>query len=430
MKIFTKALPVLILTLAIFIQVNGQSILDPNDVVYTYSSGATKGTPQNPNQPAANTIGKWVKTTRMSWNTSQWKCYIFNGMPFRLIFPKDYTTAADGKKYPVLVFYHGAGEAGVVTDNEISLAHGGQTVFQANINNGVWDGFILIPQNQNGQWDPVQVTWTKQIIDYMTTNNKADPFHCLVNGLSAGGGADWVSLQNYPQVFCGAPIFSANNQGNVTPTNMAKTKFLAIWDFQGGLDTWPDPNDANIVNTAMIAAGAQYKYTLYPDLGHGTWDRGWSEKDFWPFCNRQYSANPWALHGQTQFCPGVTPRDTLGVAPGFDAYQWRKDSALISGAATNQIIVTTYGRYDCRVQRSGIWSDWSHTPAVIGVKPPTVTPTITIAGLASNVIPSLDAASVTLQLPTGYASYVWQKVGSSTTIGTTNTLTVSTPGQY
>ena len=431
MKIFTKALPVLILTLVILCvqHVSGQSIIDPNDTVYTYNSGATKGSRTNPNQPPASTIGKWIKTTRMSWNTSQWKCYIYNGMPFRVIFPKNYTTANDGVRYPVLVFWHGAGEAGAITDNEISMAHGGQTVFQANINSGNWPGFVIIPQNQNGAWDPSQITYMKQVLDYMITNNKVDPFHILSNGLSAGGAACWVSLQMYPQAFCATPIFSSNNQGNASSTNVAKTKFLPIWDFQGGLDKWPDPNDAGIVNQIMINVGAQYKYTLYSDLGHGTWDRGWAEPDFWPFCKRAYGANPWPLHGQVQFCPGITPRDTLGVAPGFDAYQWRKDGNLLS-ATGNQIIVTDYGTYDCRVQRNGIWSDWSHTPVVIAVKPPTVTPTITVAGLASNVLPALDATSVTLQLPAGYATYVWQKVGNSTTLSTTNTLTVSAPGQY
>jgi len=286
MKIFTKALPVLILTLVILCvqHVSGQSIIDPNDTVYTYNSGATKGSRTNPNQPPASTIGKWIKTTRMSWNTSQWKCYIYNGMPFRVIFPKNYTTANDGVRYPVLVFWHGAGEAGAITDNEISMAHGGQTVFQANINSGNWPGFVIIPQNQNGAWDPSQITYMKQVLDYMITNNKVDPFHILSNGLSAGGAACWVSLQMYPQAFCATPIFSSNNQGNASSTNVAKTKFLPIWDFQGGLDKWPDPNDAGIVNQIMINVGAQYKYTLYSDLGHGTWDRGWAEPDFWPFC--------------------------------------------------------------------------------------------------------------------------------------------------
>ena len=133
-------------------RVSGQSILNPNDTVFTYNSAATLGTSTNPNQPAAGTIGKWVRTVRMSYSTTEWKCYIFNGMCFRLHFPKGYNpTANDGKKYPMMVFYHGAGEAGPVTDNEISMAHGGQVPFQSASDAGTWPGYIMIPQNQNGR---------------------------------------------------------------------------------------------------------------------------------------------------------------------------------------------------------------------------------------------------------------------------------------
>jgi hypothetical protein len=432
MKIFTKAIPVLVLVLASIcvLQVNAQSIINPTDTVYTYNATATKGTSTNPNQPATGTIGKWVKTTRMSWNTSEWKCYIYKGVAFRVHFPKTYVaTATDGKKYPVLIFYHGAGEAGVITDNENSMAHGGSNVFQANINNGVWDGYVIFPQNTNGAWDPAAITYMKEVLDYMTTNNKVDPFHIVVNGLSAGGGGCWVNCFNYPQVISAAVIMSSNNQGNGSATNITKTKFTPLWDIQGGLDTGPSPFDANIVNANEQAAGAQYKYTIYADLGHGTWDRTWTEPDFWPFMNRSYSSNPWALSGKTAFCPGVTINSTLGVAPGFNAYEWRRNDTAISGSA-NSIVVTQLGKYTCRVQRNGIWSDWSHTPVVISIKPPTVTPAIKVSGLSSNVIPALDRSDVILTLPAGYASYVWQKVGSSSTVSSTNTLTVSTPGQY
>ncbi len=71
-----------------------QSILDPSDPVVTYNASAP------PTQPAGNTIGKWVRTKRLSWNTNNYKCYVYNSFPFRLRFPKSYNhTAVDGKKY-------------------------------------------------------------------------------------------------------------------------------------------------------------------------------------------------------------------------------------------------------------------------------------------------------------------------------------------
>ena len=215
-----------------------------------------------------------------------------------------------------------------------------------------------------------------------------------------------------------------NDQTNATPSNLAISKFTPLWTTQGGLDTWPDPTDAGIVNNNEIAAGSQWTYTFFPTLGHDTWDSCWLEPNFWPFQVNAYSSNPWALHGQFQYCPGVTFSDTLGVSPGFDAYQWRMNGGVLNGKTTNTLVVTQLGTYDCRVERGGIWSDWSHTPAVIATRQPTVTPPITAQGLESFVIPSPSQSNVVLQVPTGYASYTWQKVGSNTTISTTNTLNV------
>src|SRR5690349_20758911 len=72
-----------------------QSVMDPSDPVITYNPS----TP--PVEPAWGQVGKWLRTVRLSWNTSAYKAYIYKGNAFRLKFPKTYNpTAADGKKYP------------------------------------------------------------------------------------------------------------------------------------------------------------------------------------------------------------------------------------------------------------------------------------------------------------------------------------------
>ena len=136
-----------LILLAFFIafNVSSQSVLNPNDSIITYNSS------QPPAQPAWGQIGKWVRTKRLSWNTTEYKCYIYKGCAFRLHFPKSYNpTANDGKKYPMVVFFHGLGETGTIYDNEYQLFHGGD-VFQAAINNGKFDGYALYMQSQ-GFW--------------------------------------------------------------------------------------------------------------------------------------------------------------------------------------------------------------------------------------------------------------------------------------
>src|ERR1700760_332135 len=188
MKNFTLVVKTLLLTLCMGIfasELRAQSILDPTDPVITYNPSAP------PTQPAWNSIGKWVRTVRLGWNTDNWKPYIFNSYPFRLRYPKSYNpTANDGKKYPIMVFFHGAGEAGTLYDNELQLANGGQA-FENAVSSGTFDGYIICLQTPNGFWGEPVYGYIQNILDYMITNNKLDPFRITFNGLSAGGAGTW-----------------------------------------------------------------------------------------------------------------------------------------------------------------------------------------------------------------------------------------------
>src|SRR5882757_8362475 len=161
MKISTRIFGVLLLALLFVCGTTafGQSVLNPSDSVRTYPTTRL-------NQPANGAIGKWLRTSRMSWNTNLWKCYIYNGMPFRLRFPKSYVPGVnDGKLYPMLIFMHGEGEGGTVNDNEYSLLHGGQ-FFDQSVTNGTFDGYILVAQTTGG-WGPGEMTKQQFIVDYM-----------------------------------------------------------------------------------------------------------------------------------------------------------------------------------------------------------------------------------------------------------------------
>jgi fibronectin type 3 domain-containing protein len=431
MKSFTQKLLLSLIVLVAFFAgtVHGQSVLNPADSVYTYDSTKAKGSPQNPTVTNSG-LYKWIRTVRVSYNTQQWKCYLFNSVQFRLLYPKSYNpTANDGKKYPIIIFWHGAGEIGPQTDNEISLAHGGQPFMNA-INNGTYDGYVLVPQTPVTYWSTAVVNSMDALFDYMTTNNKLDPFRIVTNGLSMGGQASWAYHLQNPQYTAANLPMSANNTGNSTAASLALTKFTPIWTFSGGLDNDPDPTTAATVNTQEQAAGANYLWKLYTTLGHDTWDSAWEEPNFYPFVLAAYGSNPWGLNNHISFCPGTTISEVIGVAPNMSSYKWRKNGNIISGATTNSLTVTDTGTYDCQVTRGSFVSDWSHTPLRISFQTPTVSPTISVAGLMSDVIPALDNNYVNIKVPSGYGTYNWQKVGSSTTIGTDSVLTVTSPGQY
>ncbi|ACU61166.1 fibronectin type III domain-containing protein [Chitinophaga pinensis] len=405
---------------------HAQQALNPADPIVVYNSASP------PTAPAFGRIGKWVKTTRMGWNTSDFKCYIYKGLNFRLKFPKTYQhNVADGKKYPIFVFLHGRGEGGTVYDNEYQLLHGGQN-FETQTDNGNFDGFLFYGQTADGNWGNGQFDIIKELLDSLSIQVKGDLNRVIVNGLSAGGYGSWAFSERYPQYFAAVMPMSGIANGDATTDNINKLKFTSLWYFQGGLDNAPAPYTANTVVTAYQNAGADLKYTLYPNLGHGTWNTAWAEPDFVPFMNRANALNPWPLTGRSEFCPGETFSLVIGIPPGFSAYEWQKDGNTIPNATGNSITVNSLGTYAVRVKRTanGAWSEFSPTPLVIKTKTATVTPPISIDSLATNILPAPDGSTtVTLQLPAGYASYEWRTVGGTTSLGNTNTLTVGV-GQY
>src|SRR5690606_29687364 len=105
MKTFYRIVKVLTVVVGIFW--NGSSlaqtgVLDPDDPIVIYNPAAPPAT------PAYGQLAKWVKTNRVSYNTTSFKAYYYKGMAFRLKFPKSYKDSVNtGKKYPIFVFFHG-----------------------------------------------------------------------------------------------------------------------------------------------------------------------------------------------------------------------------------------------------------------------------------------------------------------------------------
>lgn len=426
MQKFTRFVVLLWLTIKLsgFQDAHAQSVLNPADPLITYNVSSP------PAEPVWDSIGKWVRTVRLGWNSSAFKAYIYKGNAFRLKFPKSYNpNVNDGKKYPMLVFFHGRGESGSAYDNEYSLYHGGE-FFNWSVDIGNFDGYIMVMQNTSGFFGSTQFNAITEIIEYMAAKVKLDPFQINVNGLSAGGQASWDMAIEKPQYISSILPMSWCSILYTQPNPINTIKRIPIWIFQGGVDGNPTPYTTEYVRDSIRRAGGYVKYTLYPTLGHGTWNAAWSEPDFWGFQKRAYLSNPWPLTGRTEFCPGDPINVTLVLPLGLSEYQWRKRGVVIPGANSHNLSVSDTGLYEARVKRGGIWSEWSRTPAHIKIKAPTVSPAITVSGLASKVLPALDGStSVKLEVPEGYVSYTWQKTGDATILSTTRYLT-ATPGDY
>ena len=205
-----------------------------------------------------------------------------------------------GKKYPLVLFLHGAGERG--DNNAAQLTHGG-TLFSSPKNREKYPAYVIFPQCPNGKrW--VEVNWnekaphaspkepsapmrlTKLMLDQFIKANPVDPDRIYVMGLSMGGFGTWDFLQRYPAVAAAAvPIC-----GGADNSSADKLKHVAIWAFHGSADTTVWPQRSRSMVDELKKASGNVRYTEYDKVGHDSWSRAFAEPELLPWLFAQKRA--------------------------------------------------------------------------------------------------------------------------------------------
>jgi pimeloyl-ACP methyl ester carboxylesterase len=436
-----------------------QNVFNPSDPIVRYDKTKALGTAQNPN-PAKAGLQKWVSvpTTGVSlgtsaWNASSFKAYYINvggaRMAFRVKFPTSYTTNTT-KRYPVMLFLHGAGEAGCSTNggiynNEKQLWLGG-SLFMGRVDNGSFDGFLVYPQLVTttsdcwGVWGATTAANFNAVfamIDSLGKYARANIDRVVVDGLSGGGFGAWRSASSYPTRV--AKIIPSANAGSTS--NRTAFVHIPIWFATGGKDPDPSPAQAQYTLTRMKEIGADIRYTQYPTLGHNMWYNHWREPDFVAAMNDAHKANPLVFFQKTDYCSGEAINSKLGITPGYYAYEWQKDgitiatrtngvNTIVNGTSVisftgNEINVRSLGSYRVRFKRSAsaAWSDYSPKPAVIRLQASgSQAEAITVVGIKSKVLPALDGSTtVPLTMPAGYINYDWRRVSDNVKVSSAQT---------
>ncbi|MEO5996752.1 MAG: fibronectin type III domain-containing protein [Chitinophagaceae bacterium] len=350
-----------------------QNVFNPTDPLVNYN-------PANPPAiPPPNTLAKWVRTPRpeVNFNTDRFKSYYYNGMPFRLRYPNGYNPNDPNKKYPVILFFHGIGEAAIDYDNEINLLYSGP-IFENRINEGQFDAFLLFPQTDVGDWSP-SFPNVNAVLDLLELYCHADPDRLITMGLSLGGDGTMKYTFDYPKR---SALSIPSSPGSISTFTQDPSPFIHIpfWVASGGLDDqFSTPASVQAFVDRFTAAGGDIRWSYFPTIGHGTWVEHWNQPFLVPYWQAAHKANPLVFYKKTDF-PSNTPVNArIGITGGFAEYQWQKNNIDIPGAGSNEITATQPGTYRVRFRRvpGGIWSDWSPNPAVITqpVAPDNIAPT-------------------------------------------------------
>lgn len=204
-------------------------------------------------------------------------------LPYRLLTPKELKA---GKKYPLVLFFHGAGECG--TDNEKQLVHA-MNDFAADEVMDKYPAFVVAPQCPEGeQW--VDTPWSADAhtmkeqptdslrlsLELVETLIKALPIdtkRLYITGLSMGGFGVWDALQRKPTRFAAAVIVC----GGGDPAFARQLKDVAIWAFHGDSDTAVKPKRSRELIEALEIAGGGPRYTEYERTSHDSWTKTYAD---------------------------------------------------------------------------------------------------------------------------------------------------------
>lgn len=193
-----------------------------------------------------------------------------------------------GKKYPLVVLMHGAGERG--TNNIAQLKWGGAELLGYMRKCGI-EGFFVAGQVPGGkQW--VDTPWANtshrmnarpsetmalqfELLDKLVAELPIDRSRIYVTGVSMGGYGTWDAIQRRPDFFAAAlPCCGGGD------THLAwKIRDIPIWAWHGDCDNAVPVVRSREMVAALWSVDGRIRYTEVPGCGHGVWNNAYACED-------------------------------------------------------------------------------------------------------------------------------------------------------
>ncbi|HWN99872.1 MAG TPA: alpha/beta hydrolase-fold protein [Blastocatellia bacterium] len=208
---------------------------------------------------------------------------------FKVFVPAGWTKK---KKWPVILFLHGAGERG---DDNVAQTRVGigpaierqKETFQA---------VVVLPQCSKDRWwsEPEMLARALKAFDQSVKEFNGDGSREYLTGLSMGGYGSWAMAVFNPKrfaalaVICGG-IRAPARAGQVpNPLDVGSDPYRSaakkigkrpIWVFHGGADPAVPVTESRKMVEAFKAIGWPVRYTEYEGIGHNSWDKAYAEPE-------------------------------------------------------------------------------------------------------------------------------------------------------
>lgn len=219
-----------------------------------------------------------------------------NTLKYSLYIPDDYSPS---KKYPVILFLHGAGEIG--NDNRTHLS----TLEKMFSNNADYISQAILLCPQTPEWWNLDrqyigdgmgtLTSAMNLLEKIQKEYSCDKNRIYVTGLSMGGYATWEVLERYGNIFAaGVPLCGFNDANNG-----AAYKDIPIRIYHGTADPTVSYSSSQNMYNSIIAAGGT-KVELFPLHGvlHDAWNYAYADRDLFNWLFSQNKAK-----GEVKYTP-------------------------------------------------------------------------------------------------------------------------------
>jgi predicted peptidase len=211
---------------------------------------------------------------------------------YQVYVPADWSNK---KKWPVILFLHGAGERG--GDGLIQTEVGVGTAIRRHAERV--PAIVVFPQCLKDRWwpEPEMQAQALKALDEAMKEFNGDTARVYLTGISMGGYGTWAIAANNPSRFAAlAPVCGGVRTpprvaipSGVPDVNTASDPYQAVarkvgntpvWVFHGAADTAVPVSESRKMVEALKAAGGQVRYSEYEGVGHNSWDKAYGEPEF------------------------------------------------------------------------------------------------------------------------------------------------------